>query len=408
MINQEKWFYHPRNQLIMYALLLIFTPFLMLQNFLQTAIGRFSILSYNFLGRDIPYLFSVILLLFIILLILIRRQITFYRAASFLVVLLLLAIGQSSTDYYFKHKFYELQHNWHYFAYGGFAFLAYRYFYFRKFPTEKIILYTFLSAIFLSSFDEIAQVFISDRIFDICDIGKDTWGTVVGIIFVQFVLRQGKDMRGWKIRHRHLKDYYRHPFSLLFLEIWYAYFFLSVSSLLTEMQYWFIGITIPMFIFLIFFILFHLSGKAVFRIIIPALLILILLVQAYFYATYKNDNIIYNTYGLTVYKGIPIPFFDILIFENGTFRLVDKKYEFNGRDILTLYSKSSDILLIGSGRDGLGGIGFPEDFEVQFVFHNYTKTGMQLIILKTPEACQTFNRLKQEGYNVVFLIHNTR
>jgi len=96
-----------------------------------------------------------------------------------------------------------------------------------------------------------------------------------------------------------------------------------------------------------------------------------------------------------------------MIFENGFFRFVDKKHVFNKRDINTIGSYTSDILLIGAGKYGKGGKGFPEDLITQFIFNKEKKNVIQIIILSTPEACVKFNQLKKEGYNVVFIIHNT-
>ena len=96
-----------------------------------------------------------------------------------------------------------------------------------------------------------------------------------------------------------------------------------------------------------------------------------------------------------------------LIKENGFFRFVDKKHDFNTRDLKTIYHYSTDILLIGSGKKGLGGNGFPEKQMTQFVFNTVKMRPLQVIILKTPDACKKYNQLKKEGYNVLFIIHNT-
>ena len=123
---------------------------------------------------------------------------------------------------------------------------------------------------------------------------------------------------------------------------------------------------------------------------------------------YNNSNIVYNKKGIVVYKGIPIPYFDIMIFPNGTFRLVDKKIYFNQKDKFNrIYMHANDILLIGSGKDGKGGKGFiDEKRETQFVFNPIKKLPLQVIVLKTPEACEEFNLLKSKGYDVMFIIHN--
>ena len=114
-----------------------------------------------------------------------------------------------------------------------------------------------------------------------------------------------------------------------------------------------------------------------------------------------------NSNGITIYKGIPLLFFDVMIYENNIFRFVDKKHTFNNRDINTICHHANDILLIGAGKYGEGGNGFPEKVMSQFIFNAVKKKPLQVIILDTPNACKKYNQLKKEGYNVLFIIHNT-
>ncbi|MBL7086899.1 MAG: VanZ family protein [Candidatus Cloacimonetes bacterium] len=397
----------PATNLVLYSLLLIITPFLLLQNYLQSAIGIFSRLHFNILGIEIPYLLIVVIVFIVSIVVIHRHQLNYYHLFSWLVVILMLILGQLSTDYYFNHRFYDLQHNWHYIAYAIFAYIMYRFLKSKQFPPERIILYTFISALSISTFDEFIQIPISSRIFDICDIAKDVWGAVMGMVVIFFVIEKGKiTSNGWKIRQEKIREYFKHPFSLLFLEAVLSYILLCISSILSDIMYWKISILIIIGLFIIFFFILHKSQNKTCRIIFITIFIIII-VQGFFFIKYHKDNIVYNTYGLTVYKGIPIPFFDIMIYSNGTFRLVDKKHYFNKRDLLTIYGHASDILLIGSGSNGKGGKGFPEQKEVQFIFNTKTKKPLQVIVLKTPEACEEFNRLKNKGYNVLFILHNT-
>ena len=134
---------------------------------------------------------------------------------------------------------------------------------------------------------------------------------------------------------------------------------------------------------------------------------LVIIVQVVFIVIHFDDGIVYNTSYLTVYKGIPIPYFDIMIYGDGTFRLVDKKVNFHKRDQETIFGLCNDILLIGSGKEGEGGKGFPEAIPVQFVFNHVKLKPLQVIILNTPEACNVFNQLRNKGKNVLFIIHNS-
>jgi len=408
MNKRNKWIYNTKTHLIMYALLLIFTPFLMLRNYLQSAIGKLSRLSYIILDIEIPYLLTIFIIVLAIIILKNFRKIKHHHILGGLAAILLIYLAQLFADYYFDHRFYDLQHNWHYFAYGIYSFIAFRYFKGQDKPISKIILLIFISALALSTFDEGTQVFISGRIFDVSDIAKDAWGAIIGMIFL-FVGVFPDELKQFKfqVTNVRIKDYLHNPKTLLFWELIFTFILILVSSVLADMSYWYYVVTITFVSFLLIFFLFHFSRNKYFRFISLLLIILLLILQSINFLKYRNDYIVSNKYGLVVYRGIPIPFFDVMIFPNNTFRLVDKKHSFNSRDLATIYNKVDDILLIGSGHEGLGGKGFPEDFPVQFVFNHIKNKALQIIILPTPEACNEFNRLKKEGKNVLFIIHNT-
>ncbi|MCK5843614.1 MAG: VanZ family protein [Victivallales bacterium] len=398
----------PTVHLVMYATLLFATPFILLRNFMQEAIGSLSRFSFYILGLEMPFVVAIGVVVAIALVVALRRYITIYRVLALIAVVLMVALAQKSTDYYFNHKFYDLQHNWHYFAYGIFAYMMYRALKPKKVSASKIILWTFIAALCISSLDEGVQMFMSNRVFDISDIAKDTWGVLAGLVAIHFIGESGSIVRhGWKVRQKRVADYLRQPFSLLVIEIIFAYILLFLSSILSDSQFWYQVIAFTLVAFVIFFIILHLSQKKGFRIAFVGAAAVIIILQSAFFFKYKNENIVYNSYALTVYKGIPIVYYDILIHPNGTFRLVDKKHAFNQRDMQFFHHHASDILLIGSGSEGKGGKGFPEIWETQFVFNPITERGLQIIVQRTPEACETFNRLKNEGKNVLFVIHNT-
>ncbi len=402
------WIHSSRLHVFMYAFLLIATPFILLRNYMVQAIALASGYSFSVSGIELKVTPTAGFLVVAALLIIYRKYITKKVLLAGMIIVALDALAQQVTDYYFGHNFYDLQQNWHYLAYGLYAYMVYRDLEPRELPLYKIILITYFSALGLSAFDETFQKYISGRIFDICDIGKDVWGTYMGMIFIYFTGERSQILfKGWKkIRHKKLKNYYRHPFTLLVHLFALSFIFLGISSLLTESEFSLLAAVLTVAVFSLIFVIFHLSRYKLSRIILLAVLAAAILAQGYFYLKYRHENIVYTSYGLTVYKGFPIPFFDVMIFQNGTFRLVDKKHFFNRRDRQFFMKKKTDILLIGSGADGLGGKGFSDPRHL-FLYNSVSQKAVQVIIQKNSEACKTFNRLKRENKKVLFVIHNT-
>jgi VanZ family protein len=400
--------YDPGIQAIMYAFLLVATPFILLRYYLVQAISYLSDTSFTLFGLHLKIVPAVAALVLIFLLLAIRQKITRLTVLAFILVFTLDTLAQQVTDYYFGHSFYDLQQNWHYIAYGIYSFMVYRALEYRKMPLHRIMLITYLSAVGFSTFDELFQMFMSSRVFDICDIGKDVWGVKMGMIIVYFSGKHSQSFfKDWKrIRHKSIRQYFKHPFTLLLMLLSMSFIFLSVGSLLTEAVYAPVVVLITVAVFAAVFAIWHCSQFKAGKIALLSILSLCIILQSISYLKYRNDNIVYNSYGMTVYKGIPVPFFDMLIFSDGTFRLVDKKHFFNQRDRDFLLKQNSDIIVIGSGSDGLGGRGF-SDPQNLFMFNKWSEKATQVIIQKTPNAADIFNRLKSEKKNVIFVIHNT-
>jgi VanZ family protein len=402
------WFHSPVLHAIMYSFLLVATPFILLRNYLVQAISLASSSSFVLFGQEIKIIPALALAAVVILAIIFRRQITRARILAIVLVLILNALAQQVTDFYLDHKFYDLQQNWHYFAYALYTYMIYRALKNRDLPLHKIMLITYFSAAAFSTFDEFFQRYMSSRVFDICDIGKDVYGVYLGMILVyicgghsQVLL---KDLKN--IRHRRLRDYYRHPGTLLLLMFVLSFAFLGSGSILTDAEYAFAALGVTFLAFLLFIAILHFSQFLPGKIIIISILTMGLMAQGYFYINYRHGNITHTRYGLTIYRGICVPFFDFMIFPDGKFRLVDKKHYFNLRDRKLLLKKKPDIIIIASGAYGLGGKGFT-DPKHDFIYNPFTKKATQLIIQKNAEATKTFNRLKNDGKNVLLVLHNT-
>jgi len=407
--SASDWLYSSRLHVVLYASLLVATPFVLLQSFTVDAVGKASRSTFTLGNIELPIVGTAVVLVAIIALLAARKHLTRYRIAAGLIAILMIALAQQITDFYFDHKFYDLQQNWHYGAYGIFAYMMHRDLTPRGWPLHRIILTTYLVALSLSTFDEAFQMLLSSRVFDTCDIAKDVWGVLIGIIVVHLGGKEPeKLMKSWRQTCRlKLSDCFRHPITLSIHVFVLSFILLSVSSLLSEVNYWHVVVLLTLGLFTVYLIAFRITRNRWGRYAVISILVLTIVAQGYSFIRYQSRNIVHDSYGLTIYKGIPIPFFDLMIYPDGTFRLVDKKHYFNLRDQDFFLKQKTDILLIGSGESGLSGEGFPERTACQFIYNKYLKKGTQLLILKTSEACETFNRLKREGKNVLFVLHNT-
>jgi len=391
----------------LYILLLVATPFLLLQNYLQSTIGMLSELSFPLFELDIPYVVAIAVVLVIFLLFAFRRKVSLHKLLGWVIVLFLFWVGQQSTDYYFNHKFYELQYNWHYFAYGIFAALNYRVLKTKHFPAQKIIINTFFYALAISAFDELVQIPLSNRIFDVGDIAKDLWGTMIGLFILYFIVEDGAIFSNKKpYRQTHLKAYLDEPKTVFVLGFAFAYIFMVAASLLTDADYLLQAVIIPVILFGLFVGIWHQCQKKIWRIVFITLALLLAGLQAASFIGFRKSNITYCNNHLVVYKGMVLPYFDLMIYPDGWFRPVDKKSTFSARDIQTIKSVVKDILIIGTGENLKTGIGFPRDEISQFVYNQESERGLQVIIMDNQRACEKFNQLKKEGKQPLLILHH--
>jgi VanZ family protein len=407
--SRMDWIHSPRFHVILYSLLLVITPFLMVRDFLQPAIAKLSTSVVRLGTLAVPVVPTVALVLLVTLLVVLRSRLAWRHVFAGVLGLGMIALAQQVADYYFDHLFYELQQNWHYIAYGIFAFMIHRDLGPRGVPLPRIMLLTFFFAATYSAVDEAFQMHMGSRVFDMGDIAKDVWGAAAGMGMLYVGSRRSRNL--WtdvrELRKRELGAYLKSPASVFLLLFILGFLFLCFASVLTDPPYWKHILLFTVASFVVVFGLLHYSQFRAGKIVLLALVGICLVTQSFFFLKHRTEHVVYNRYGLTVYKGIPIPFFDVLFFPDGTFRLVDKKHYFNDRDRTFLLRQEPDILLIGSGSQGLGGKGFAGELPTHFVFNRFSQRGTQVIILPTPEACGLFNRLKQERKNVLFVLHNT-
>lgn len=375
----------------------------MCKYYLQNLIGNISESHFEVMGhiiKIVPLLFLTFLLFIIIISL---KRINYFRLLSFTFIVLVIYLGQNISDFYIGHSIYDIQNNWHYFAYILFSYLMYRYLKSKKVVPAKIILYTFFTAMIISTSDEMFQLHMTNRVFDLGDIGKDILGSVIGLILIFFIIENGNIIRnGWHFRQKKISDYLKNPLSLLFLELVFTIIFLSFSSILTDKPVRFNAVIISLTFFVLFFIVFHLSVYKSVRSILFGLV----LIQLVSFAVFSRKDIIYNAKNIVIYKGIPIPYFDVMFFENGSFRLVDKKSFFRYVDLYTINKYTTAILLLGSGENGEGGNGLAKKEKMQFAVNKETKDIIQIIILKNSEAVTLYNNLKKQNKKVAFILHH--
>ena len=312
------------------------------------------------------------------------------------------------TDYYFGHRFYELQFNWHYLAYGLFALFTWRDLHPRGVELARYLLVTAGLTLVFSTFDEAFQLAVNHRVFDTSDIAKDLWGSFVGMTVLLVGGEHPELAHGrWRQVVAPARLHRSVPAVWLFL-LASASSFVCVSSLLSDPRH--TGTVALLTLGAALATLAALSACR-FRRARQALGLLTLasgLGLLGSWAIHRGEGVVFHRYGLTVCDGIPIPLFDVMLPPDGGFRPVDKKHYFNGRDRSFLLSRfEPDILLIGAGYAGKGGAGFPHRRGSGFVFNPFTVRGTQVVILESSEACDYYETLKAQGKHVLFVLHTT-
>ncbi len=396
-------------QYILFTMLVVATPFVVVTKFLQGAVYAISHMSFTLLGHHIPFVAAGFITAFVAFLIWQRRNITPRRMVGSLIIVGMIALSQNVQDLYGGMSLYDLQRNWHYVAYSAYVYFFFRAFNLRNMPQYKAIVFSFLSAVGLSLFDELFQFFMSNRVFDVSDIAKDSWGCMMGLMMIFFVSETYGTikLRNRRVWRKKILDYFRAPLPAMVMIGALSFLLIMISPLLTDHDQVLNFSIVVVAAYIVIFAVIHFTQYKPFRIAFISLVLVMLLLLSGSIIRNRDNYISHNSFGLLVYSGIPVPFFDLLIYPNGYPRLVDKKHFFNSQDKKFFLELEPSILLIGSGTSGNGGKGFNVEEGACFIFNQLNVKATQVIILETPEACKLYNRLRKAGKKVLFVIHST-
>ncbi len=394
--------------LVLYDLLLILTPFLLIRNYLQLALKELSQFKLHLFFFEIPLFVFVFLLLSLFCLFIYWKKLKAKYLIIILLLVFLMVIGQNIADFYLDYSYYDLQNNWHYFAYGIFVFIAYRYFKEHIKSDSKLITIIFLKAFIISSIDEGIQVFISNRIFDVSDIAKDLWGVCLGLVVLLFWVKD-YNLKNLNFIIKKAKDYFSEPVSILLHLFMLTLIFLLISSNLTDSRYFVWIILWTLFIYLIYFIFSFICKFRYIKILTIFTILLIFGFTVFNFISVKDD-IITQKNSMIYYKNIPLFFFDFMVFPNGLIRMTDKKSNFRGNDFIIFKKQNPDLLIISSDKEPYFITGFEHLKFVEFPYLMYNEIYnrlIQVLILKQEDAIRQYNRLNKLNKKVLLVIHQS-
>jgi hypothetical protein len=381
----------------LFTVLVVLTPFIVVTRYSQRLAHIVSHLGFELWSVKIPVILLISLAGVVFCLVWQRKNLDRGRVSAIFIILFLIFIAHRTMDIYLALSFFDLQINWHYVAYCAYAFFFFRAFFSPKIPLIRLIIIAYFSAVMMSLFDETFQLFMSDRVFDISDISKDALGVYIGLITILFITRTyGSITVSLKSQ----------SFMVMIMLGLFTMSFIFISPLLTEYEYLLSGILLSLGLFVLLTLFIYLCRFRLFRIISSISFVVLLISTTTVLVINWERDLIFKKPGLILYKGIPLPYFDFIVFSNSYCHFIDKKKYFRSTDKDFLLRKQPDIVLIGSGVDGSGGQGFDQGLGTHFVFNKYTAKGTQVIIIPTPIACEKYNHLKKIGKKVMMVVHN--
>jgi len=148
---------------------------------------------------------------------------------------------------------------------------------------------------------------------------------------------------------------------------------------------------------LVHLLLTHGAAEGPARIAVPLTVLCLLLIFPA--SMFWPGKILYAREGLTVYGLIPVPALDIVVGKSGVLWFREKNH---------LITKAEVAALLGDGTDVdtvVIAIGWDEMVTVEPLVHMLPVRSV--LIVRTGEAFDLYNRLKREGKRVVLIAHTT-
>jgi hypothetical protein len=102
-------------------------------------------------------------------------------------------------------------------------------------------------------------------------------------------------------------------------------------------------------------------------------------------------------FGLTTCSSFPWPGVDLQVRPDGTSRRVEKTHELSADDIAWLVESDPETLILSEGWRGA--VRVPEELRHQ--------QGLDVHVLRTPDALRLFNQLRTAGTRVAIHVHST-
>jgi hypothetical protein len=127
------------------------------------------------------------------------------------------------------------------------------------------------------------------------------------------------------------------------------------------------------------------------------ILVLFLLILIPILSMFYSGKVTYARFNLTVYGAIPIPVLDVTVRPSGALWFRDKSHFVSVNEVRRLLASDVKTVIIGTGWEGRVQVD-PAIHELQ---------GVQVHVLRTPDAFDLFNELKSAGHRLVLLAHSS-